>query len=196
VQPTAPSARPGTSGTSQAAVVTSVNVNATHGFSKPPALEIRLLAGRGVEGDAHCGTAVRHRFSRRRDPAGANLRQVHLFGSELLGDLTRHGWELSPGDLGENVTTAGLDLLALPRGAVVHLGDEASVEITGLRTPCRLVDDFRPGLMTQLWGVDDQGGRVRKAGVMAVVLTDGAVRPGDVLTVVLPTGPHHALGPV
>ena len=196
MQPTAPDARPGTPGTSPAAVVTSVNVNARHGFSKPPALEIRLLAGRGVEGDAHCSTTVRHRFSRRRDPGGANLRQVHLFGTELLDDLARRGWEVGPGDLGENVTTAGLDLLALPRGAVVHLGDQAAVEITGLRTPCRLVDDFSPGLMKQLWGVDDQGRRARRAGVMAVVLTDGVVRPGDRLTVVLPTGPHERLGPV
>jgi MOSC domain-containing protein YiiM len=192
MQPTAP----GDGTPTRCALVTSVNTSAVHGFSKPPALEIRLLAGRGVEGDAHCGTAVRHRFARRRDPEAVNLRQVHLFGSELLDDLRERGYPVEAGDLGENVTTQGVDLLSLPRGTVLGLGADATVELTGLRTPCRLVDDFRSGLMRELWGLDAEGRRVRRAGVMAVVRTGGVVRAGDPLTVVPPTGVPVPLGPV
>jgi MOSC domain-containing protein YiiM len=173
--------------------VTSVNLSAVHDFSKTPALETRLLAGLGVEGDAHCGTTVRHRYDRRRDPDRPNLRQVHLIGTELLDDLARQGYAVRPGDLGENVTTTGVDLLALPVGTLLRLGDEAEVRLTGLRTPCRLVDLFRPGLMRRLWGVDEAGRKVRKAGVMGVVTSGGVVRPGDPVTVVLPPEPRRPL---
>ncbi len=176
--------------------VTSVNVSAVHHFSKAPALEALLLAGLGVEGDAHCGTTVRHRFDRRKDPERPNLRQVHLIGTELLEDMARHGHALRPGDLGENVTTTGVDLLGLPSGTVLGLGAEAEVRLTGLRTPCRLIDAFEAGLMKHMWGVDDEGRRFRKAGVMGVVVAGGVVRPGDPLTVVLPSGLATPLQPV
>jgi MOSC domain-containing protein YiiM len=176
--------------------VTSVNVSAVHDFSKAPALEARLLAGLGVEGDAHCGTTVRHRFDRRKDPERPNLRQVHLIGTELLEDMARHGHALRPGDLGENVTTTGVDLLTLPSGTVLRLGEDAEVRLTGLRTPCRLIDAFQAGLMKHMWGVDHEGRRFRKAGVMGVVVTGGVVRPGDPLTVVLPAVPATRLQPV
>lgn len=177
-------------------LVASVNLSPVHGFSKDPALEVRLLAGLGVEGDAHCGTTVRHRHDRRRDPERPNLRQVHLIGTELLDELTALGHPVSPGDLGENVTTTGLDLLALPVGTVLRLGEQAELSLTGLRTPCRLIDGHQPGLMRRMWGVDEQGRRTRRAGVMAVVDRGGAVRPGDRLTVVLPADRHLPLGPV
>ncbi len=176
--------------------VTSVNLSAVHDFSKSPAREVRLLQDLGVEGDAHCGTTVRHRFDRRRNPERPNLRQVHLIATELLDELAQHGRPIRPGDLGENVTTTGVDLMALPHGTVLRLGEEAQVRLTGVRTPCRLIDSLQPGLMKQLWDVDEAGQRVRKAGVMAVVVTGGAVRAGDPLTVVLPPAPHVALGPV
>lgn len=187
-------ARPGAAVTE--AHVTSVNLSAVHDFSKAPALEVRLLAGLGVEGDAHCGTTVRHRFDRRKDPNRPNLRQVHLIGVELLDEMAQLGHPLRPGDLGENVTTWGVDLLALPTGTVLRLGAEAEVRLTGLRTPCSLIDAFQAGLMGQLWEVDEQGRRHRKAGVMGVVVTGGVVRSGDPLTVVLPSGPHTPLQPV
>lgn len=176
--------------------VTSVNVSAVHDFSKVPALEARLLEGLGVEGDAHCGTTVRHRYDRGRDPHRPNLRQVHLIGTELLDELAQHGHALRPGDLGENVTTCGVDLGRLPAGSVLRLGEEAEVRLTGLRTPCRLIDAFQAGLMKRMWGVDEAGRRVRKAGVMGVVVSGGVVRPGDPLTVVLPPQPRSPLGPV
>ena len=176
--------------------VTSVNVSAVHGFSKVPALEARLLEGLGVDGDAHCGTTVRHRYDRRRDPDRPNLRQVHLISTELLDELAQHGHALRPGDLGENLTTGGIDLGHLPAGSVLRLGEEAEVRLTGLRTPCRLIDAFQSGLMKKMWGVDEAGRRFRKAGVMAVVASGGVVRPGDPLTVVLPPEPWTPLGPV
>ena len=191
-----PATAPSGSSVARGAHVVSVNVNAVHTFSKEPALEAHLLAGLGVEGDAHCGTTVRHRFDRRREPERPNLRQVHLIQADLLEDLARLGHVVHPGDLGENVTTSGVDLLALPVGTVLRLGDTAEVRLTGLRTPCKLIDAFQPGLMRQLWVEHDQGRRARRAGVMSVVLTAGVVRPGDPLTVALPEPPHHALGPV
>lgn len=176
--------------------VTSVNVSAVHSFSKDPVLEACLLEGLGVEGDAHCGTTVRHRFDRRRDPHRPNLRQVHLIGTELLDELARHVHPVRPGDLGENLTTTGVDLLALPTGTVLHVGEHAAVQLTGLRTPCRLIDSLQAGLMQHLWGRDEAGRRFRKAGVMAVVVAGGPVRPGDPLRVVPPTGPRVPLPPV
>lgn len=188
--------RPGGPGAGPAGHVRSVNVNALHTFSKAPVLEARLLADLGVEGDAHCGATVRHRYARRRDPSRPNLRQVHLIAAELLDELAAAGHAVRPGDLGENVTTQGVDLLALPEGAVLRLGDVAVVRLTGLRTPCRLIDTFQAGLMSRLWDTDPGGARVRRAGVMAVVVTGGTVRPGDPLSVVLPAPPHRPLGPV
>lgn len=176
--------------------VTSVNASAVHDFSKAPALEVRLLAGLGVEGDAHCGTTVRHRYDRRKDPDRPNLRQVHLVGTELLDELAQHGHPVRPGDLGENVTTTGVDLLSLPVGTLLRLGEEAEVRLTGLRTPCRLIDTFQAGLMKHMWGRDDAGRRTRRAGVMAVVVTDGVVRAGDPLTAVPPPGAQVPLPPV
>jgi MOSC domain-containing protein YiiM len=183
-------------GSAPQAHVTAVHVSAVHGFSKVPALEVRFLAGLGVEGDAHCGTTVRHRFARRKDAARRNLRQVHLLSAELFDDLARLGHRVEPGDLGENVTTAGVDLLALPTGAVLRLGEEAEVEVTGLRTPCRLIDTFQPGLMQHMWSLDERGRRARRAGVMGVVRSGGLVRAGDPVAVVLPAGPHRPLVPV
>jgi MOSC domain-containing protein YiiM len=176
--------------------VTSVNVSAVHDFSKTPALEVTLLTGLGVEGDAHCGTTVRHRYDRRKDPSRLNLRQVHLIATELLDELGRHGHPLGPGDLGENVTTTGIDLLDLPVGTVLRLGEEAEVRLTGLRTPCSLIDAFRSGLMRKMWAVDGEGRRSRRAGVMGVVDRGGVVRSGDPLRVVLPPEPHAPLPPV
>jgi MOSC domain-containing protein YiiM len=176
--------------------VSSVNVSAVHDFSKAPALEARLLTGLGVEGDAHCGTTVRHRYDRRKDPDRPNLRQVHLIATELLDELAQNGHALRPGDLGENVTTTGVDLLGLPAGTVLRLGQEAAVRLTGLRTPCSLIDAFQPGLMRRMWAVGEDGRRFRRAGVMGVVHAGGVVRSGDPLGVVLPPEPHTPLPPV
>lgn len=176
--------------------VASVNVSAVHDFSKTPALEIFLLEGLGVEGDAHCSTTVRHRYDRRKDPDRPNLRQVHLIAGELLAELARHGHVVGPGDLGENLTTTGLDLLALPTGTTLRLGEAAELRLTGLRTPCRLIDAFQAGLMKKMWGPPVAGRRTPRAGVMAVVSAGGRVRPDDPVSVVLPEAPHTPLGPV
>ncbi|MFD2091340.1 MOSC domain-containing protein [Blastococcus deserti] len=170
--------------------------DAEHRFGKRPATEIRLVAGVGVEGDAHAGKTVQHRSRVAADPTRPNLRQVHLIAAELLTELAAVGFDVEPGQLGENVTTHGLDLLALPRATRLRLGAHAVVEVTGLRNPCRQIDAFRPGLLSDLVGRAPDGSVVRRAGVMAVVLAGGTVRPADPIAVRLPTGPHQALAPV
>lgn len=176
--------------------VVAVHRGRTHGIGKEPQRFVRLLAGHGVEGDVHGGALVKHRSRVRRDASAPNLRQVHLIAMELIDHLRTHPFELAPGMLGENITTQGIDLLALPRGTRLQLGAEAVVEVTGLRNPCTQLDGLRPGLMAALIGRDEQGGLVRKAGVMAVVITGGELRPGDPIRVELPATPHEPLAPV
>lgn len=176
-----------------AASVAAVSRAPRHRFSKPTADVIRLIEDLGVEGDAHAGRTVQHRSRKRWDPGAANLRQVHLLAAELHTELRGRGFEVGPGDMGENVTTRGVDLLGLPTGARLRLGGQAVVEITGLRNPCVQLDRFQDGLMSAVLDRDDDGKVVRKAGVMAVVLTGGDVRPGDPITVELPPEPHRPL---
>jgi MOSC domain-containing protein YiiM len=175
------------------ALVTAVSRAAAHEFSKGNQECVRLLEGLGVEGDAHLGRTVQHRSRVAKDPTQPNLRQVHLIHEELHDELNANGFSVSPGDMGENVTTRGLDLLGLPRGAKLSLGDTAVVEVTGLRNPCAQLDRFQAGLMAAVLDRDDEGGLVRKSGVMAVVLTGGEVRPGDSISVELPPPPHRPL---
>lgn len=176
--------------------VVSVNLQGRHRFSKAAAEAIELIAGLGVEGDAHAGATVQHLSRIRKDPSQPNLRQVHLMHAELFDELAGHGFEVAPGDLGENVTTRGIDLLALPTGTRLRLGTTAEIEVTGLRNPCVQIEKFQPGLLKQVLGHDEAGKLVRRAGVMAVVLTGGQVRPADPITVELPAEPHSALEPV
>jgi MOSC domain-containing protein YiiM len=177
-------------------VVVAVSLRAGHHFSKAPSLGIRLLTGLGVAGDAHMGTTLKHRSRVRKDPTQPNLRQVHLIHAELFDELRSKGFAVKPGELGENITTSGIDLLELPAGTRLHLGDSAVVEITGLRNPCVQIDDFQQGLMAATLDHDADGNLVRKAGIMSVVIRDGDVRPGDAIGVELPGAPHRRLQPV
>jgi MOSC domain-containing protein YiiM len=176
--------------------VLAVSRDGAHRFSKPNALFIRLVAGLGVEGDAHAGATVRHRSRVARDPTQPNLRQVHLLQAELFEELARQGFRVAPGQIGENVTTEGLDLLALPQGTLLRLGEAALVRVTGLRNPCAQLDRFQPGLMAATLDRDAAGRLIRKAGIMAVVEQGGEVRPGDAIRVTLPEGPQRPLEPV
>jgi MOSC domain-containing protein YiiM len=157
---------------------------------------IRLIAGLGVEGDAHMGEKVKHRSRVRTNPNAPNLRQVHLVHEELFAELRASGFDLEPGAMGENVTTRGIDLLALPAGARLRLGPDAMIEITGLRNPCRQLDAFRPGLMGAVLGRNAAGHLVRKAGVMAIVIRGGDVKPKDLIAVETPSGEYRSLLPV
>jgi GNAT superfamily N-acetyltransferase len=176
-------------------LVTHVATDGTHRFSKTLRESIRLLAGLGVEGDAHAGVTVQHRSRVARDPTQPNLRQVHLTHAELFEELRTRGFDIAPAAMGENITTRGLDLLGLPRGARLRIGG-AVVEVTGLRNPCRQLDEYRPGLMAATLDRDTEGNLIRKAGVMGVVLEGGEVRPGDAIRVELPDRPHEPLAPV
>src|SRR3954454_23286475 len=173
--------------------VLAVSRSATHSLSKGGQLAIRLIAGLGVADDAHAGVTVQHRSRVARDPSQPNLRQVHLIHTELHGELRQRGFNVAAGQMGENVTTQGIDLLGLPTGARLQLGSEAVVEITGLRNPCRQLEKIQPGLMAAVLDRDEQGALVRKAGVMAIVLVGGMVRPGDLIAVELPPPPHTLL---
>jgi MOSC domain-containing protein YiiM len=165
-------------------------------MAKPNREQIQLLAGLGVAGDAHQGETVKHRSRVKRDPSQPNLRQVHLIHAELHDELRQSGFDVAPGQMGENVTTRGIDLLGLPAGTRLHLGDAATVEVTGLRNPCAQLDGIQPGLMAATLDRDEQGQLIRKAGVMAIVLNGGEVRPGHPIRVELPPEPHRPLEPV
>jgi MOSC domain-containing protein YiiM len=176
--------------------VTAVSRSKSHRFSKSTEMSIRLLAGLGVEGDAHMGETVKHRSRVRVDPTKPNLRQVHLIHAELHSELKAAGFTVHPGDIGENITTSGIDLLGLPTGAVLRIGATAVVRITGLRNPCTQLDGFQQGLTAAVLDRDSAGNLVRKAGVMSVVLEGGEVIPGDPILVELPPEPHLPLAPV
>ena len=176
--------------------VVAVARDGAHRFSKTQVPTIRLVAGLGVDGDAHAGVTVKHRSRVARDPRQPNLRQVHLLHAEMLDELNAQGFRLAPADVGENITTRGVDLLALPTGTRLRLGSQAVVELTGLRNPCAQLDAFRTGLMAALLGRDAQGDVVRKAGVMAVVVSGGTVQAYDAIGIALPPAPHQPLKPV
>jgi MOSC domain-containing protein YiiM len=167
-----------------------------HAFSKPVELAITLVAGLGVEGDAHMGVTVKHRSRVRADPTQPNLRQVHLIQHELIDQLRSRGFDVAPGVMGENVTTVGLDLLALPRGTRLRLGPDAVIEVTGLRNPCVQLDRYQGGLMGAVLERGPDGALIRKAGVMAVVMAGGLVTAGDTIGVEFPSEAHDPLAPV
>ncbi len=176
--------------------VVAVHASPTHSMRKPAQSSIRLVAGLGVEGDAHAGKTVQHLSRIAKDPSVPNLRQVHLIHAELHDELRKQGFDVAPGAMGENVTTRGIDLLALPAGTRLRLGAEAVVEITGLRNPCAQLDGIAKGLMAATLDRDAAGKLVRKAGVMGVVLRGGDVRADDAIEIELPAPPQRALEPV
>lgn len=177
-------------------VVAAVSRDDDHRYRKTPEGSITLVAGHGVEGDAHAGATVQHRYLAWKDPERPNLRQVHLLPAEFLDDIAKHGYTLGPGDFGENVLTRGLDLRSLPTGTRLALGADAVVVVTGLRDPCRLIDDAFPGLQRLAYDTGPDGEPRRRAGVMSVVERGGSVRTGDGITVTLPASPHTPLGVV
>lgn len=179
------------------ATVSAVCRDSEHGVSKSVVESITLVAGLGVEGDAHAGEKVQHLARMRRDPTQPNLRQVHLVHAELHDELLAAGFDpIKPGQMGENITTSGIDLLALPAGTLLRFGDGAGgavVEVTGLRNPCVQLDGIQPGLMAATLDRDADGELVRKSGVMGIVVAGGEVRAGDRIAVDLPTPPPQRL---
>jgi MOSC domain-containing protein YiiM len=173
--------------------VVSVSSSPTHEFSKPVEPSITLVAGLGVQGDAHCGVTVKHRSRVAQDPTQPNLRQVHLIHSELFAELAGKGFQITAGQLGENITTVGVDLLSLPTDTVLHIGEQVALRLTGLRNPCAQIDGYQRGLTAAVLDRAPDGKLVRKAGVMSVVLAGGVVQPGDAIRVVLPAEPHRAM---
>ena len=168
--------------------VTAVHLNPIHTFSKLAQPEIQLIADQGVQGDAHCGALTQHLYRVRKDPNQPNLCQVHLLQQELLDEI-----DLAPGQLGENITTRGIELIDLPLGTVLTLGTSAMLEVTGLRTPCSQMDKLRPGLMRACFYQNSESKSVPRAGIMAIVLTGGTVLPNDPIRITLPSRPYRPL---
>lgn len=173
--------------------VTAVMCSPVHGLNKPVRDSIRLLAGLGVEGDAHMGVKIKHRYRVAQNPDQPNLRQVHLIHAELHDELVAKGFRVGPGVMGENITTRGIDLLGLARGTRLHIGAEAVVEVTGLRNPCVQLDEHQAGLLKAVLDKDEHGNLIRKAGVMGIVIAGGALAAGDFIEVELPPPPHERL---
>jgi hypothetical protein len=173
--------------------IVALNANAGHSFSKTPQPGLRLIAGEGVANDAHRGVTVKHRSRVIVDPTQPNLRQVHLIHSELFSELAAKGFAIGPGEIGENITTQGIDLLSLPRHTRLYLGAEAVIQITGLRNPCIQLDHYRLGLMKAVLDRGPNGELIRKAGTMSIVITGGSIKTGDMIHVELPEGPHLPL---
>ncbi len=184
----------GTSAADTTGTVVAVHRSAEHTFSKEESDEIALLAGLGVEGDAHLGARVKHRSRVAKDPTQPNLRQVHLVMNELLDEVRYAGHTISAGQLGENITTTGIDLIGLPVGSVLRIGDDALVALTGLRNPCKQIADVGSGVLKMMFVDGEQYGRpgeqVGRTGVMGVVIAGGTVRPGDTIAIRYPAGPH------
>lgn len=177
-------------------MVVSVSKSSKHNFSKDVQPVIELVRGLGVDGDAHSGRTVQHRSRVAVDPDQPNLRQVHLIHEELFIELKEYGFDIRPGEIGENITTRGIDLLSLPVGTILRLGEKARVEVTGLRNPCAQLDVFRKGLMSAVLEMKPDGSVIRKSGVMGIVLEGGKVKPGDPIQVVYPPEPYEPLGVV
>ena len=176
--------------------VIAIHAKGTHTFTKDSVPSVLLIAGQGVEGDAHCGPTVKHRSRVARNPTKPNLRQVHLLHGELLTELAAKGFHVLPGQLGENISTSGLPVLQLSEGTVLRIGNHALVRVTGLRNPCAQIERFMPGLLAAVLDRTPSGALVRKAGVMGVVLESGRVHPGDPIVIEHSPQPHKSLRPV
>jgi MOSC domain-containing protein YiiM len=173
--------------------VSHLHLSPEHSFSKHSCSEITLIAGSGVEGDAHSGPTVKHRSRVAIDPNTPNLRQVHLIPLEILTNLAKEGFEIQPGDLGENITTVGINLHELPVGTLLRIGKESLIALTGLRNPCQQIEQFRTGLLKQCLPKDADGTPQRRAGVMAIVIHGGNVRVDDAIEISLPPLPHQQM---
>ena len=173
--------------------VIAVSCSGVHHFSKQNQKRIRLMAGLGVEDDAHMGTTVKHRSRVAQDPTQPNLRQVHLIHAELFDELQLSGFSVAPGQLGENITTRGINILGLPTNTRLYIGDTAVIEITGLRNPCAQIDQFQSGLLSKVVSRDEHGSLIRRAGIMSIVLASGQVAPGDDIHIELPPQPYRPL---
>jgi len=173
--------------------IIAVSMSETHSFSKPVRDQLNLIKGMGVEGDAHLGKTVKHRSRVAVDPSQPNLRQVHLIHSELHDELVAKGFRVGPGVMGENITTRGIDLLGLSRGTLLSIGPNAVVEVTGLRNPCKQLDNYQEGLLKAVLDKTPSGELIRKAGIMGIVVEGGCIKPGDAIDLTIPAGPHQKL---
>lgn len=174
-------------------IVIALSKSETHTFQKINPKSIHLIKGLGIEGDAHMGKTVKHRSRVAKDPSQPNLRQVHLMHAELHDELEGLGFKIKAGEMGENITTKGIDLLSLPKDTILNIGENARIQITGLRNPCNQLNIFKKGLMNAVLDIDENGDLIRKAGIMGIVLEGGAIAVGDTIEIILPDKPYIKL---
>lgn len=175
--------------------VITVASDTNHNIGKPVRERIKLIAGWGVEGDAHAGKTIQHRYDKKRNPNAPNLRQVHLMHSELFDQMQASGMTVGPGQMGENITTRGIDILNLPRGTQLKIG-EAVIEVTGLRNPCKYLNKIAPGLIKACLAKHEDGTNFPQSGVMGIILAGGDVKAGDAIQIIRPPKPYERLKPV
>lgn len=175
------------------AMVESVHRSESHDFTKATVEEVVLVAGVGIEGDAHAGATVQHVSRKKKDADRPNLRQVHLVSAELHEELVADGFDLDHGGFGENLVTRGIALGDLPVGTTLALGDDAIIVLTGLRDPCAQIDRHREGLRAAVAFDPGEGPKLFRDGAMAMVVRGGVVRTGDPIGVALPPEPHHPM---
>jgi len=173
--------------------VIAVSRSETHTFSKTNRSNIQLIEGFGVEGDAHAGKTVKHRYLAAKEPSRPNILQIHLIQAELFDKLEKKGFSVKPGELGENITTRKIDLLSLPTGTILTVGKEAKIKLTALRSPCKQIDDFQEGLVKEVLHKNKKGEIVMEIGVMGIVVASGEVLPGDTIQIDLPPEPFQKL---
>jgi MOSC domain-containing protein YiiM len=176
--------------------VHAVSLSDKHSIRKFNRSYINIVEGFGVEGDAHAGRNVKHRYLVKKDPERRNLRQVHLISQEIYRELQERGFHLHPGEMGENITTEGIDLMNLPTGTLLNVGDTVVLQVTGMREPCSLLNQVTDGLMKAVIDKSDRGEIIRKAGIMTVVKKGGIVTPNDPIAIILPPEPHKKMTPV
>jgi MOSC domain-containing protein YiiM len=172
--------------------IIALSKSSTHTMRKFNENSLHLLTGLGVEGDAHNGVTVKHRSRVAQDPTQPNLRQIHLIHAELHDELKAKGFDVAAGQMGENITTRGIDLLNLPKGTRLKIG-ETVIEITGLRNPCHQLNGIQDGLLKAVLGRDEDDNLVRKAGIMGIVLQGGTIKITDLIHVKLPELPFIPL---
>ena len=164
-----------------------------HNFSKITKPVITLVAGFGVQGDAHAGKTVQHLSDKKKNPQAPNLRQVHLIHSELFDELAEQGIDVQPGQMGENIVTRGIDLLGLAEGTQLKFPSGAVIQITGLRSPCKKLNTIHPNLLKAVVEKRADGSVQMKSGVMSIVLESGDIHAGDGIQIVVPKGEHKPL---
>ena len=135
--------------------VLAVNVSEGKGTKKANIQSCMLLKDFGLEGDAH---------------AGPWHRQVSLLANESIGKMRAKGLDVGYGDFAENITTQGVDLVGLPIGTMIRVGETVLLRVTQIGKVCH----DRCAIYYQVGDCV-----MPREGIFAEVVNEGKVRAGD-----------------